>query len=184
MVVGLAEVVPQEPVATVAVYPAPRIAAHAASQAAGFSQAMTALPTVTFSVVTPGTLASASFTFCTQTSPVIPSILKYERRARERLLNDNREGLHDQISRAFGILSSAQKISSEETLHLLSSVRLGINLGLIGKLEIPTINELLITTQPAHLQKVRQRQLESEERNVARATLLRQRLGTRPHEQN
>lgn len=115
---------------------------------------------------------------------VIPSILKYERKARESLLNDNREGLHDQISRAFGILSSAQTITSEETLHLLSSVRLGINLGLIGKLEIPTINELLITTQPAHLQKVRKRQLESAERNVARAALLRQRLGSRPHEQN
>jgi protein arginine kinase len=115
---------------------------------------------------------------------VIPSILKYERKARETLLNDNREGLHDQISRAFGILSSAQTITSEETLHLLSSVRLGINLGLIGKLEIPTINELLITTQPAHLQKVRKRQLESAERNVARASLLRQRLGSRPHEQN
>lgn len=115
---------------------------------------------------------------------VIPSILKYERRAREALLNDNREGLHDQISRAFGILSSAQTITSEETLHLLSSVRLGINLKLINSLEISTVNELLITTQPAHLQKLHKRPLESAERNVARAALLRQRLDSRPHEKN
>jgi len=115
---------------------------------------------------------------------VIPSILKYERKARESLLRDSREGLHDQISRAFGILSSAQTITSEETLHLLSSVRLGINLGLIDELEIPTINELLILTQPAHLQKVHKTPLESAERNVARATLLRQRLTSREHEKN
>lgn len=130
------------------------------------------------------TLGHSEETLIQTVQEVIPSILKYERRARESLLNDNREGLHDQISRAFGILSSAQTITSEETLHLLSSVRLGINLGLISKLEIPVVNELLITTQPAHLQKVRKRQLESAERNVARAALLRQRLGSRPHEQN
>lgn len=115
---------------------------------------------------------------------VIPSILKYERRARESLLRDSRDGLHDQISRAFGILSSAQTITSEETLHLLSSVRMGINLGLIEELEIPAINELLILTQPAHLQKVRKTPLESAERNIARASLLRQRLTAREHEKN
>jgi protein arginine kinase len=107
---------------------------------------------------------------------VIPSILKYERRAREGLLRDSREELHDQISRAHGLLRSAQTITSEETLHLLSSVRLGINLGLIDELEIRAVNEMLILTQPAHLQKLRKTQLESGERNVARATFLRERL--------
>ena len=46
---------------------------------------------------------------------------------------------------------------SEETMHLLSSVRMGINLGLIDDIEIPTVNELFIHTQPAHLQKLRTR---------------------------
>lgn len=115
---------------------------------------------------------------------VIPSILKYERRARESLLEESREGLHDQIARAFGILSSAQTITTEETLHLLSSVRMGVNLGLIDEIQIPAINELLILTQPAHLQKVRKKPLESADRNIARAALLRQRLTAREHEQN
>ena len=61
-------------------------------------------------------------------------------------------------------------------MHLLSSVRMGINLGLIDDLKIPTINELLIHTQPAHLQKLRKQHLESADRNVARATYLRHRL--------
>ena len=69
-------------------------------------------------------------------------------------------------------------------MHLLSSVRMGINLGLIDDLKIPKVNELFIHTQPAHLQKLRNEHLESAERNVARATFLRQRLATRDGEQN
>ena len=107
---------------------------------------------------------------------VVTNIIAYERRVRDALVKENRQSLHDQVSRAIGILKNARTISSEETMHLLSSVRLGINLGLIDEIEIPTVNELFIHTQPAHLQKLRRQQLESAERNVARATYLRHRL--------
>lgn len=115
---------------------------------------------------------------------VVPNIIAYERRVRDALVKENRQSLHDQVSRAYGILKNAQTISSEETMHLLSSVRMGINLGLIDDLEIPTINELFIHTQPAHLQKLRKEHLESAERNVARAAYLRLRLSGREPEQN
>jgi protein arginine kinase len=107
---------------------------------------------------------------------VVPNIISYERRVRNALIKENRQSLHDQISRAYGILKNAQTISSEETMHLLSSVRMGVNLGLIDDLQIPTVNELFIHTQPAHLQKLRKEQLASAERNVARASYLRSRL--------
>ncbi len=109
-------------------------------------------------------------------SSVIPRILEYERRSRQAMLDENREELHDQISRSFGILKSAQTISSEETMHLLSSVRLGVYLDLLDDLELSTLNELYIQTQPAHLQRLRHSELDSTERNKARAALLRQRL--------
>ncbi len=115
---------------------------------------------------------------------VVDGIIKYERRVRDELVIKNRQRLHDQVSRAYGILRSAQTITSEETMHLLSSVRMGINLGLVDGLEIPTTNELFIQTQPAHLQKLRDEHLESAERNVARATYIRQRLGSSNHEHN
>ncbi|MFV0442710.1 MAG: protein arginine kinase [Planctomycetaceae bacterium] len=107
---------------------------------------------------------------------VVPRIIEYERRVRTALVKENREKLHDQVARAFGILRSAHTITSEETMHLLSSVRMGINLGLVDGIEIPTVNELFIHTQPAHLQKIRRETLESAERNVARATYLREKL--------
>ena len=91
-------------------------------------------------------------------------------------MKKSRQELHDSVQRAYGERKSAQSISSEETMILLSSVRMGINLGLIDDLQIPTVNELFIYTQPAHLQKLRHEHLKSAERNVARATYLRQRL--------
>ena len=113
-------------------------------------------------------------------SDVVPQIIEYERTARQALLNERRQHLHDQVSRAYGILKTAQTISSEETMHLLSSVRMGINLGLIDDLAIATVNELFIQTQPAHLQKIQGTELGVEERNVARASYLRSRLVQRP----
>src|SRR5207237_4959163 len=67
-------------------------------------------------------------------------------------------------------------MTSEETMDLLSSVRLGINLGLLEEITIPTVNELFIQTQPAHLQKLMGASLDGEERNAARARYLRTRL--------
>jgi len=115
---------------------------------------------------------------------VVSNIVAYERRVRDALVKENRDSLHDKVSRAYGILKNAQTISSEETMLLLSSVRMGINLGLIDDLEIPTINELFIHTQPAHLQKLRKEHLESAERNVARASYLRLRLSGGEPERN
>jgi protein arginine kinase len=109
-------------------------------------------------------------------SDVVPVLIDYERQAREFLVRESQETLHDRVSRAFGILRTAQTISSEETMHLLSSVRMGINLGLINHLGISTINKLFIHTQPAHLQKISGIELETSDRNIQRASYLRQQL--------
>jgi len=130
------------------------------------------------------TLGRSEEDLLTKLRDVIPNILAYERRVRNALVKDNRDSLHDQISRSYGILQTAQTISSEETMHLLSSVRMGINLGLIDDLETRTVNELFIQTQPAHLQKLRRENLESGERNIARAAYLRQRLTARGSERD
>jgi len=130
------------------------------------------------------TLGLSEDTLIKKVKDVVPNILAYERRARTNLVKENRQSLHDQVSRAYGNLRHAQTISSEETMHLLSSVRMGINLGLIDDLEMPTVNELFIHTQPAHLQKLRHERLESAERNVVRASYIRQRLAVSPPSSN
>ena len=107
---------------------------------------------------------------------VVPQIVHYERTARRGLIKENKQTLHDRVSRAYGILRAAQTISSEETMSLLSSVRMGVNLNLIDNVNIDLVNDLFIHTQPAHLQKLEGKELEGEDRNIARATYLRRRL--------
>jgi protein arginine kinase len=95
---------------------------------------------------------------------VIPKIIDYEHQARRLLLNDRTVALDDKVQRALGILRTARLIATEETLFLLSHVRLGINL-------------LFLMTQPAHLQKMQGRKLEGDVRRAARADYMRSRLG-------
>ena len=122
------------------------------------------------------TLGKSESQILAEIHSVIPQIIKYEREARQTWLKDNRQGLQDKVSRAHGTLCSATMMTSEETMELLSYVRLGINLRLVDDITIPTVNELFIHTQPAHLQKLMGATLDGEERNAARARYLRTRL--------
>lgn len=122
------------------------------------------------------TLGKSEQDLIDQVSEVVPVLIDYERRARDFLVRESQMDLRDDVSRAFGILCTAKKISSEETMHYLSKVRMGINLHLIEDIEIATINKLFIHTQPAHLQKIRGAKLDSAGRNIERADYLQRHL--------
>ena len=51
-----------------------------------------------------------------------------------------------------GLTESGDRIF-DPAMDLLSSLRMGVNLGIIPNVEIRTVNELFIFTQPAHLQR-------------------------------
>ncbi len=108
---------------------------------------------------------------------VIPEIVRNERRARSAILEHNRRQLEDRVWRAYGMLRGARIISSNETLALLSHLRLGVNLGLIKSLDVGAINELLVATLPAHLQVLEGRQLGPQARDETRASYIRRCLG-------
>jgi protein arginine kinase len=107
---------------------------------------------------------------------VIPKIIEYEQHARKTLLSDKTIALDDKVCRALGVLRSARLLTSEEVMFLLSHLRMGINLGRIKDIDIATINELFLLTQPAHLQKLQGKKLEGDLRRAARADFIRQRL--------
>ena len=92
------------------------------------------------------------------------------------LLRERKQSEQDRVARALGTLSSATMITAEETMELLSSVRLGIHLHLIDDISATAVNELFIHTQAAHLQKLMGTPLDGEERNAARAKYLRNKL--------
>jgi protein arginine kinase len=122
------------------------------------------------------TLGKSETTILGEIREVIPQIVNYERQARATMIRESKQAVQDRVARAFGTLRSATMMTSEETMDLLSSVRLGINLGLLEDINISTVNELFIHTQPAHLQKLMGSALDGEERNSARARYLRTRL--------
>ena len=107
---------------------------------------------------------------------LIRQIIEQEEQARQALLVQNRPVLEDKICRAWGILKHARIISSQETIEQLSMVRLGVDVGIIRDLDNKTLNELFIMIQPAHLQKIDGKKLNTFERDTKRAEVIRSRL--------
>ncbi|HET7224979.1 MAG TPA: protein arginine kinase [Candidatus Eisenbacteria bacterium] len=115
---------------------------------------------------------------------VTRQIIEREERARERMLRDARVQVEDKVWRAYGSLRHARLIAAKEVINLCSAVRLGVALGMPGLPPFHVVNELLVITQPAHLQRFHGGELTPAERNVYRAQLVRERLDTAEHETN
>lgn len=107
---------------------------------------------------------------------IITQIISREDSTRKNIMVKNREELVDRVWRAHGTLKGAHIITSNETVTLLSVIRLGADLGIMKNIDRAKINELFILTQPAHLQKREGKVLNSKDRDIKRADLIRERL--------
>lgn len=107
---------------------------------------------------------------------IAEQIVEQENLLRERLRADMPYQLEDKIGRAYGILSNARLIGSDEALRMLSMVRLGIDLGIIKDISIFSLNQLMVAIRPAHLQKIGGLPMETVQRDVLRAEVIKQML--------
>ena len=107
---------------------------------------------------------------------LIRQVIEHEETARGVLLKQQKTLLEDRVWRSLGILKNSFIISSQETTELLSMLRLGIDLNIIKDIDRRTVNELFILIQPAHLQKLESKKLNSQERDIKRASLIRSKL--------
>ena len=107
---------------------------------------------------------------------VLAQIIEHEENARAMLLEKKPKMVYNHIGRAYGILANAHSISSKEGLNLLSLMRLGVDLELFEGVDRSLVDELFITTQPAHLQKQHSEKLTADERDLLRADMIRERL--------
>ncbi|MDP3804452.1 MAG: protein arginine kinase [Candidatus Omnitrophota bacterium] len=103
-------------------------------------------------------------------------IISREDATRKTIISKNKEALVDRVSRAYGTLKSAHIITSNETVTLLSAIRLGVDLGIVKNMDRRMVNELFILTQPAHLQKLEGKALNANERDIKRADLIHEKL--------
>ncbi len=104
---------------------------------------------------------------------IVRQVVEYERQARDVLLRNAPTVIADKVWRAYGLLRHARSLSFEETMNLLSGVRLGVGLNLIGDVSIYTLNKLLVFTQPAHVARRAERALTDPDLPAIRADFVR-----------
>lgn len=107
---------------------------------------------------------------------VVKQLIEQERLARNYIAEQLGVSLEDRIFRSYGTLKNARIIESKEAAKCISNVRLGIDLGIIENISKNILNELMILTQPGFLQYYANKRLTPRERDVFRASLIRERL--------
>ena len=106
---------------------------------------------------------------------VVGKIIEYEKKAADVLCKEAKHQIGDKIWRSAAILKSARVLSTQEFMNLSSAVRLGVHLGILAEPGIRALNELLVITQPGHMQLRAGAELSPRERDVRRAEIVRQR---------
>jgi len=133
-----------------------------------------------FQVSNQQTLGESESDILDRLNKVVLQIIEHEDNARLAQLEKKPNVLFNHIGRAYGILSHAHSISSKETMNLLSLLRLGVDLGMFGGIERAFVDELFLSTQPAHLQVAQPEKLDAEQRDAVRAGMLRSRMTSVP----
>ncbi len=105
---------------------------------------------------------------------VVGQIAKNEAVLREKMLENI--SVKDRIFRAYGVLSEARILSSQEFMRLMSDVRLGVEGGLIN-LDPVALDELSISVQPYTLMLFGGENMQVGQRDIKRADMVREKLG-------
>lgn len=100
-------------------------------------------------------------------------IITQEKQARAALVKD--DDYLDRIYRAYGILKSAHKLTTNELIKLISFVRVGVSEGILS-IPAEKLKELTVTLQPATLNAAMNKALSQSERDVLRAQRVKEEL--------
>ena len=131
-----------------------------------------------FQVSNQSTLGESEEDIISRLEKMIGRVIEHEMNARQLLLQQSKNELCDAIGRSFGVLKHCFLLSSKEALTELSSIRLGVDLGMFSSLCANTINGLLLRVQSAHLQKNSNKKLTEKGRDLRRAELVKNVLVT------
>ena len=122
------------------------------------------------------TMGQSEEDICNHLQAVTEQIVEQELLLRERLKIDLKHQLEDKIGRALGILNHARIINSTEALALLSDLRLGIDLGIVGGIKPYALNQLIVSIRPAHLQKCVAQEMNPLQRDIKRAEIIQEQI--------
>lgn len=100
-------------------------------------------------------------------------IVEREMRARQSLLNKDRTQIEDRVYRALGVARHARLLGFTEALNVLSSIRLGLDTGIVPGFGLDGLNELLLALQSAHIKARIGRDCDEWTLSIERAGLFR-----------
>ncbi len=107
---------------------------------------------------------------------IATQLIAQEREARVRIRSAAPLQLEDRAGRALGISRHARLLASAEANSLLSSLRLGVSVGLLDQFSLHQINEVFIASQNAHLEMKCGHACDELQLSVERADLFRARF--------
>lgn len=112
-----------------------------------------------------------------QLTKIVEGIIAEERKSRQSLLHNDKEGLEDVLWRSFGVLQYARRVNGKEALTKLSDIQLGVDLNILPQWGKDSFNELIAITRPNFLSKYAGNDnLTDIERDSYRAKVIRQKL--------
>jgi len=133
-----------------------------------------------FQISNQQTLGESESTILQRLSNVLKTISEQENNARLRLLRTDRSRLMDRIGRAYGVLRNGHLLSSNESMSLLSLIRLGSDFNIFPDAARNLADRLFIESQPGHVQYFAESELESAARDSLRADIMRKEFTSVP----
>ena len=106
-------------------------------------------------------------------SEAVEKLAQAERKARQTLYEMNKGKLVDRIARSVGVLKNSYMLTSAEVSEIFGEMKLGVSTGVILGITDEKLGELLIAVQPATVSMLKQGLEEESERDIARASLVR-----------
>lgn len=123
-----------------------------------------------------GTLGASEETLIDKISQIVAQIVEKEERMRAHLKKNNLYEIEDDCCRAYGLLTNARRMPTEEAMKLLSLLKLGKEMEIIDKAKNKDIYRLMIKIQPNNILSYTDTELTTKERDKMRAEIIRNEL--------
>ncbi|MDR2778775.1 MAG: ATP--guanido phosphotransferase [Puniceicoccales bacterium] len=134
-----------------------------------------------FQISNQQTLGLAEVDILSRLTQIIKSIVDYELNAREIVKKEKIIWLYDNIGRALGILRGCYCLTSIDAINCISLMLLATDLGYLPNILRGDLNQMMMKIQSSHIQVLENRILNSTERDIKRAELLREFFATVPN---
>ena len=118
------------------------------------------------------TLGISEDTIIKNLKAISEKMIEQERAARS-ILGKNQVELEDMVYRNFGTLVNARKLKWRETIKLMSSVKMGVDMGVIKEISDDDVAKIYFYMEPANLQKYFNQNLDGYDRDIKRGEMIR-----------